>query len=319
MSIEVKSKSVELHVLPCKKLPDIAVIMGIPYKCDKHCMSKLQSNSKCENFHEGAESAALGFALYEVIRDKFIGSPLELSKSRVSRVSCNALNDKLLISWNTQGTGSMLRKTMGLVLSTLNPVKLFSKYSENLKMLGGKVDRKVFNTCASDMVKAINKSVKFVAVGKITTDKSKLNDLISKVVKKQPKMETPAAKDMAKPTKRDAFKPSYPTIKVSGVAAVAVADYVRSQSGGMGVDVYTDMIIVSNESWDSKKKSLKSAERVKKYVQQKYEKLAKEKIFHCMLAYLAITQDFADCCTVAKIIKSKPTPSSLIDDIKKAL
>lgn len=317
--MEVKSKNIELHVLPCKKLPDIAVMMGIPYSCDKHCLTKLQNNIKCDELHEGAESAAMGFALFEFIRDKFVGSPLELSKSRVSRVSCNALNGKFLVSWNTQGTGSILRKTMGLALSTLNPVKLFSKYAENMKMLGCKVDRKVFNSCASDMVKAIKKSVKFVAVGKINTDRSKLSDIVSKAAGKMPKIDIPAAKDISKPVKRAPFKTEYPTIKVSGIAAVAVADYVRGQSGGMGVDVYTDMIVVSNDSWNSKKKALKSADRVKKYVQQKYEKLAKNKIFHCMLAYLAITQDFADCCTVAKIIKSKPSPASMIEDIKKAL
>jgi hypothetical protein len=319
--MEAKLKNVELCVGPCKKLPDIAVIMGIQYKCDKHCLSKLQANSNCGELYDGAESAARGFALYEVIRDKFIGSPLELSRTRVSRVSCNALNGKFLISWNTQGTASMLRKTVGLALSTLNPPKLFAKYAENMKLLGGKSDRKVFNMWASDMIKAINKSVKFAVAGKIKTTVPKLKELLSKVVKKQPKMDASAVKDMSKPAKHSEYKTDFPTVKVSGIAAVATADYIRNQSGGMGVDVYTDKIIVSNQSWTTKQKSLRKADRVKNYVRQKYEKLdtPKYKAFACVLAYLSITQGFADCCTVSKLIKSKPSPSSMVELIKKAL
>ena len=319
--MEAKLKNVEICVAACKKMPDIAIIMGIHYKASKHCLSNLQSNTASDVLHNGAEQAALGFALYELVRDKFIGSPLELSRSRVSRVDCNALNGKFLISWNTQGTASMLRKTIGLALSTLNPPKLFSKYSENMKLLGGKVDRKVFNTCANDMIKAINKSVKFAVVGKIKIDKVKLKDLLGKAVKKQPKMSAPSAKEMTKAENHPEFKVEFPVVKVSGIAAVAVADYIRNQSGGMGVDVYTDKVIVSNKSWETKAKSLKKADRIKNYVRQKYEKLntPKNKMFPCVFAYLSITQGFADCCTVIKIIKSNPSPSSMVELIKKAL
>ena len=114
---------------------------------------------------------------------------------------------------------------------------------------------------------------------------------------------------------------SFAPLKANGVAAVVVVDYILGNSGGMGAEVYDDKVVVFNHSWKTKQTSLKKVDRIKGHVRQKYEKLnnAKSKEFHNLLAYMAITQETADCCTVTKIIKTKPTPVSMIELIKKAL
>lgn len=317
--MEAKQKNVELIVSPCKKLADIAVVCGMFYKCDQYCLQQLKTNQVCgrEAVYDGAEGAALAFALYETIRDKFIGSPLEMARSRVSRVECNSLNGKFLITYNTQGSVSMLRKTAGLILGLLQPSKLFSRYAENMKLLGGKVDRTHFNHQSNLMCDAIKKSIKFVAVGKIKLDKPKLNELLGKIVGKQPKLELMSAKDTSKPTKRESYQIEYPVVKANGVDAVVVADYVRSKSGGMGVCVFDEGVVIFNQSWKTKQTSLKKSDRIKDYVRQKYEKLGDD--FYCVLAYLAVTQNWADCCTIHKIVKSKPSAGSMVELLKKAL
>ncbi len=316
---DAKIKNVELVVSTCRKLPDLAVVCGMFYKVDKHCLKQLRGGEPCEEkeAHDGAESAALAYALFELVRDKFIGSPLEMSRSRVSRVECHSLNGKFLITYNTQGSVSMLRKTVGLVLSTLQPSKLFSRYAENSKLLGVKVDRKHFNHEANLMCAAIKKSVKFVAAGKIKVDGPKLKEVLDKVVGKQPKLEVAPAKIVAKPPKREAYKQEYPVVKASGIAAVVVADYVRSKSTGMHVCVHDEGVVVYNHAWESKRKMLKKADRIKDYVRQKYEKLGDD--FACILAYLAITQKWADCCTVSQIVKSKPKPAAMVELLKSAM
>jgi len=313
--MEVKLKDITLVVGQCSKLSDIAVIMGIHYDCSKNNLINLKTNNPTADLLTGAEGSALGFALYEIIRDKFIGSPLELSKSRVSRVDCDSINGKLLISWNTQGSMSMLRKTIGLALSALDPPKLYSKYAENIKLLGGKNDRDVFNYYANEMIAAIKKGIKITAVGKIKIDSGKMKELLSKVENKQPKSET-LPKGSKAPQHTDCIC-SYPSIKVSGIAAIVIADYIRSKSGGMGVDVFTDSIVIYNNSWPSKQAILKKSDRIKDYVRQKYEKLGKD--FPCILAYMAITQGYSECCTVSSIIKSKPTPANMVELIKKSI
>ena len=313
--MEASLKNVDIIVGECRKMPDIAILMGIHYDCCKTSLMSLKTNNPPSEMIKGSEGAAVGYALFEVIRDKLVGSPLELIRSRVSRISCDSLNGKFLISWNTQGSFTTLRKTIGLVLSTFDPMKLYSKYAENMKLLGGKNDRDVFNSKANEMISAIKKNVKFVVCGKIKVDAAKLKELLAQVEKKMPDMDTPAAKEMEKPPAHPDHKCEYPHIKVSGIALVAIADYIRSKSGGMGIEIIDDGITVYNHSWKTKQSALSKSDRIKDYVRQKYEKLGDD--FPCVFAYMAITQGYADCHTVTQIIKKMPKASGMVELIKK--
>ena len=145
--MEDSLKNINLSVSMCKKLPDIAVILGFPFNVNQLCLNELKYNGPSENkLITGVESACLGFALYELVREKMVGSPLEVSRSRVSHLSCNSLGGKFLLTWNTQGSLSMLRKTIGLTLSCLSPHKLYSRYAENCKMMGiSNIERYLIN------------------------------------------------------------------------------------------------------------------------------------------------------------------------------
>lgn len=313
--MEAKLKNVEVVVGSSKKLPDIAVIAGIFFKVHKCSLEQLKCNTRQKQLCTGVESACLGYALFELVKEKLIGSPLEISKTRVSNVRCNALNGKFMVSWNTQGSMSMMRKTIGVVLSCMNPHKLYSKYAENCKLIGCKAERSVFNKLANDMSSAITKGLKVVVCGKIKITAPKLKDVLSKVIKKLPKQET--VKDTSSPPKHDEHKTDTPFVKASGIDAVAVADYISAKSGGMSVRVCDGKVFVFNQSWATKHKALKKANRINDYVRQKYEKLKGE--FSCVFAYMAITRNYTDCCTAARIVKSKPTPSSVGALLKKSM
>jgi hypothetical protein len=101
------------------------------------------------------------------------------------------------------------------------------------------------------------------------------------------------------------------------VAAAAVADYVRTNSGGMGVDVTNHGVVVYNHSWKSKQKQLSENRRIKDYVGKKYERLGGD--FANVYAYFILTQGYANGDTAAKVIKSKQQAGKLTDLIKGAL
>lgn len=312
-----KLKNLELTVESCKKMPDIACVVGIHFDCDYASLMKLNDsfgfdNMKGNKLYTGAEQSSIAYALYETVRTKMVGSPLEVSRSRVSQIECGTQNGKFMLYFNTQGSVSMLRKNLGIILSVMNPHKLFTKYSTNIKNLGGKADRDVFNFVANQMVDAIKKGIKVAVVGRIKIDGPKLKDILQKVDKKQQKLSTEKG---TKPITHDKFTHEFPVVKASGIGAAAVADYIRSQ--GMGVATLGDEIIVYNKSFETKKTTIKKADRVKNYVNQKYVKLGND--FSCIFAYLCITQQLCDCCTVTSIIKSKPSASSMTDLIKNAL
>ena len=312
--MEAKLKNVKITVGASKKLPDIAVILGIFFQTHKHNLKKI----KCHEVGElcnGIERACITYALFELVREKLIGSPLEISKTRVSSVRCNALNGKFLLSWNTQGSLSMLRKTIGVVLSCLVPHKLYSRYVNNCKLMACKHDRPVFNKLANELSAAITKNITIAVCGKIKLTPAKLKDLLAKAYKKYPTQTS--VKDVAPVPKYIEFADTFPHISATGIAAVAVAEYISSKSGGMLVSVYDKKVIVYNKSWDAKRKSLKKASRIDDYTRLKYKKLKTE--FPCIFAYLAITREFADCCTVTKIIKSKPGADVVNKLLKKSL
>jgi len=309
--MQINHKNIEINLAQCKRVADIAVIMGIQFKVNKCCLNKLKCNNPSEKLHTGSESASMGYALYELVKEKMTGSALEISKSKVSRISCNALNGKFLLSWNTSGF-SGLRKTLSLALGCLAAPKLYSKYAENMKLLGGKSDRDIFNTLSNEMTDAIKKNIKFSIVGKIKVDESKIKDLLTKIESKIPKQEL--LKGLKPVPKYEDHTQLYPTVKASGISAVAIADYIRAKSGGMSVDVCDSYVLIYNKNADTKINQLKKKDRIKDYV-KKYEKLKDE--FYCVFAYMAITQNLADCCTIASIIKTKPKASSMVELISK--
>ena len=147
--LEFKQKQLKVCVARCKKTPDIAISLCIPYQCNKHCLQTLKNKRTSDTMYNGCEASALAYALYLCIYDKMAGSPLEMSKSRVSSVNCSSQNNHFIINWNTQGSISTLRRTIAFSLQCLNPSKLYSRYAENMKMLGGKGDKSVFATCAN--------------------------------------------------------------------------------------------------------------------------------------------------------------------------
>jgi hypothetical protein len=308
-----KYKNIELTLGVSKKVADIAVVVGIKVNLSKHCLGILKCNHTCDKVYEGSESAALCYALYETIRDKMVGSPLEVAKSKVSNVNCDNIDDHFLITFNTQGSISALRKNIGLILSSLAVHKLFTKYSENIKMLKGKVDRDEFNHLANNMNDAIKKVIKIVVIGKIKTDKSKIKEMLEKVYNK---LQESSNEKGTKPEKHDEFVCDYPKVDVDGIAAIVVADYILSKSGGMGVSVNKE-VTVYNKTWDTKKKSLASGDKIKDYVNQKYVKLSDE--FAFVLGYIAITRHLASCCIIGSLIKSNPKPATMVGLIQNAL
>jgi hypothetical protein len=307
-----KYKNIELTLGVSKKVADIAVAFGIKFNVSKHCLGILTCNHVCDKVYEDAEAAALCYALYETIRDKMIGSPLEVARSKVSSVSCDTIDDHFLITFNTQGSISALRKNIGIILSSLTVHKLFTKYSENIKMLKGKADREEFNYLANTMNDTIKKICKIVVVGKIKTDKSKIKEMLEKVYNK---LQHSSNEKGSKPEKHEEFVCEYPIVDVDGIAAVVVADYILSKSGGMGVSM-NKHITVYNKSWETKKKSLASGDKIKDYVNQKYVKLGED--FAGLLGYIAITRQLASCCTVANLIKTSPKPASMAGLIQNA-
>lgn len=298
--MDVKRKNVKVFFTPSRKVPDVAVVLSIKFEAGGLCLKKIQRNCPCPEVCRGCYHASLCYAVYECVRDKVMGSPLELSRSRVSNIKCGSMKGNFVLSWNTAPTLSAIRKSLVLATSCLVPHKLYSKYADNAKLMGIKPDRGEFNGLVEGMVKGIKSEISIAIVGKARLDKAKLQKLADKVHEKMPaqKSDTPRKKLPKLPE----HKLDYPSWDAKGLGAALAVEYIQLKSNGMNVDLAGGKIMVYSRSWESKKKSLKP--RIKDYVDKKFKKLKTH--LGGVLAYLIATQCHGSVDTIKAASKVKP-------------
>jgi hypothetical protein len=322
--MQIKNKQIVLTVGQSRKVVDIIVSITVPFKgIATCCLNRLKANCSGDNeLMAGAEEAALAYALFETIRDKLSGSSLEILKNRCTSIKCYTVNGNLVISYYTAGTGSALRKSCGIVLSSLNPIKLFSKYSENIKFLSGKGgNRGEFNFVAKKLAEGIKKDIHITAIGKITTDATKLKDIVGVLVNKLAQIDIAPAKEITSIGKHVSVvkENPYPIVKCTGLDASLVSDYIRNNSNGMAVSIVPEGVVVYNHSWESKRNQLKDTKRIKDYVTKKYEKLEDKDELSILFAYFSLSEGYIDSLIASKLVSTKLKSSSIIDILKKSL
>jgi hypothetical protein len=299
----VKVKQINLDVVVLPKAYNLSVSLTIPFDCASEYISLLMGNNACEmkssSHYKGMEESSLAFALFHIIREKLCGSPLEVARSKVDHVTCSCHHNTFVVSWNTQGTGSALRKTIGIVLKCLAPNSLFSRYSHNIKLLNGKADRAEFNCLANKMIDGINKNIHFVAIGKINPS-TDFSGLLKTATNKFSSSSKSSANDCKSPEKHPENKTEWSKLSCSdGTSAIVVADYIHHK--GFGLRICGSEITIYSKSWGSKLESLKQKDSIKGYVSTKYDKL--EDLAGSFLAYRANSNAMGNSSAILGLTK----------------
>jgi hypothetical protein len=306
-----KIKQISLDVVVLPKVHNLSVSLTIPFWCSPECIALLLGNNPCESdegmcatLHKGAEESAIAYALFKLVQEKLCGSPLEVARCKVDHVVCGVHDNSFVISWNTQSTGSALRKTIGVTLKCLAPNTLFSRYGYNMKVLGGKSDRAEFNSVANKMIEGLTKQIHFVAVGKIKAD-SDFKGLLETAVNKYSSSSKSAASETKALAKHAEHKMDWPKLVCSdGAAAIILADYIAHQ--GFGLRLCGRQITIYSRSWGSKRDALKKKDRISAYVASKYGKL--DKLAGPFLAYRANSSAMGSGSAVLSVSRqTKPT------------
>ena len=306
----VVEKNVQLDTVSIMKVQNLSVSLTIPFYCSPHSIGLLRAFNPClagevyEGYHEGA----LAYSLFLLIREKLIGSAVDGSRSRVDHVVCAAHGNDFVISWNTQGTGTMLRKVTGIALGALLPNSLYSRYSYCIKLLGGKADRAEFDYLAGKMIDAIDSSVHIVAVGKINTN-TDLKALLATAFGKFSKSKKVSGKA---PEKHPPHSEAPAALKCdTGASAIIVADYI-SHTVPM-VQVCGKHINIFAGNWGSKHQSLKDKERIAKYCKVKFDKLGAEA--GPRLAYTANSGAMGSGSSILAVAKKTDAKSAIVSNL----
>lgn len=275
--IESKKGGLTIFVNPTKLVGDVAVGLCFPLACNGCAFHRLCGQSGCASncFPVGAEEAALGYALAANVRQALCGDPLAVAKSKVGSVECVAHNGMLGINWKVKGTGSAIRKSIGLAIKALEPAKVFPAYSRCVKQLGGSASKEAFNYVSDIAAKAVKSDLTVGIVGNTKIDKDALAAILEVVSKKHDPSMPKGAK--SKPTVHTPCDHSnFAEVKTNGYASAVVADYMRSKIKGLNpvlCDKYL-LLPMKDSQWQTLANKLKKG--VKDFVQAKYSKVGSD-------------------------------------------
>jgi hypothetical protein len=325
--IEGKKSNLSIFVERTPLVGDVSVMLSFKVKLNTCCLNKLKGSCSCTCFPEGSEQACVCYAMYLDVKNALCGSPLEASKSKVGDVNCGAHNGAFFISWQVKGTGSSVRKSLGMALKHMAPGKLYAGYSNCVREAKGSVHRECFNYVADEINKSINDNVHIGVVGNIRLVKKDpetkkevaaldLNDMLNVLHKKLVLSKVDGAKHQPKdhsPCNHD----EKTEVKVSGWAALAVKDYMSVKVKGLNPIICDKYILlpIKSSRWDTLSAKIKGY--VKDYVHQKHAKLKDQ--LPAVMAYVALASASISCSDAQQMIKNKITASDVERAINSAL
>lgn len=316
--LESKKGGLTLSVTRTKLVGDVAIGLCFPVNCSSCALMKLQGCAECEGqcFPTGSEEAVLCYGLYLLVQQNLCGDPLAVSKSKVGSVGYTGHNGMFGINWKVKGTGSAVRKSIGIALKQLDPHKVASIYARDIKQAGGSNDRAVFNYVADSIASSIKSNLQCTVVGNVALDKEKL-DLMVDVLSKKHGVSA-VASPKSKPSNHVECKHSeHTSIAVTGWHSAVLADYIQFKVRGLVPLLYNKALILplKEAQWDTIAKKIKSG--VKEYAQTKYGKVGDD--LGAVFGYMTLSSSVLCAADVKAAINSKLSASSIESVISKHL
>jgi len=220
------------------------------------------------------------------------------------------------INWKVKGTGSAIRKSIGLALRVLDPAKMFPAWSRCIKQLGHAVDKEAFMYVADIAAKAIKSDLQIAIVGNVKLDKAKLDAILEVVSKKHNPSSISGTKTKPKdhtPCDHSGFA----EVKAAGWSSAVLSDYVRSKVRGLEPMLCDKHILMPLKpaQWETIAKKLKKG--VKDFAKAKYEKVGDQ--LPAVFGYLTLSSGTLCASDVKSAINSKLSASSIESAINKHL
>ena len=316
--LDAKKGGLTISVERTKLVGDVAVGICFEVDCNGCMLSRLNGCAGCTTqcFPSGSEEAALCQSLYLAVHQVLCGDPLAVSKTKVGDVTCVGHNGMFGINWKVKGTVSAVRKSIGLALKVLDPVKMASSYARCIKQIGGSNDRDVFNHVADGVAKAIKSNLQCVVVGNINVDKAKLDAMMDVLSKKHSVSDVKGTK--SKPSGHVPCDHSEMTeVKVNGWHSAVAADYIQFKVKGLTPLLCNKELLlpIKLTQWDTIIKKIKKG--VKEYAEVKYGKVGDN--LPAIFGYLSLSSSVLCAGDVKSAINNKLSVSSIDSAINKVL
>lgn len=293
--------SVSLTIKPVPKTQNLSVSITLPFTCSAEYISMLRNYTPCAiPLSALAEESAYAFAFYMLLREKMTMGAADSNKYRLDHIACNGHGQNFVISWNTQGTGSSLKRTIVSAFRFAKPNTIFKSYSYCIKLLGGRADRGVFDGLAAKMITSLGKS-HILAVGKLAASAASAETKKIILDAALDKLDPGQAPSGTSPEKHEPLpEPLYKISCSSGAAAILVSDYL--QLAKVIVHVVDKDVLVQSSNFDTQKNKLKDSSRIEAYFKSKFAKQGD--IATSLLAYYANSNAMGTSASIIQLMNS---------------
>jgi hypothetical protein len=317
--MHTKENSVDCYLCNTKLAGGAAVAVGFKSNGNFKALNELSSGRQCdcEELSDNAHDTALLYAVFENVRDKFIGSVTDQIKFGVNNMSCNYQNGEFIITVVCKPTTTAVRKCMSMMLKYLNPSTLYAKYAGNMKMLNGSGNKANFVFCVNKLIDSMKQSINVMVSGKVLINKP-LADFKKMCVTatKQLKLKKLAAKGTAPAS---GHKPKYDsiTIKAGDIEGVVMKRYVESSLGTTAVLLDKQLHIFDKSISQAKVDKLKDKAKLIRYIKEKaFNRLGDNVIPG--LVWIAMTDNLLDTNQLSKCCNKKLTAAQLVAELLKS-
>jgi hypothetical protein len=327
--LEGKKNNISIYIAPTNLVGDVAVSLSFKAKLNVCTLNKLNGCCCCNLMQKndnkteclsawpvGSEESCICFSQYLLIKNALCGDPLATKKSKVGAVLCGSNDGCFFVTWKVKGTGSAVRKSLGIALRNLNPGKLFADYTRCVNELNYKPDRSAFNSAADDIIDNIKNSVQCGVVGNIKTNQDFVNDMIEILANRL------NVKPASSPKKKASVHTNcdhsdYTEIKVDGWEADVAKDYINAKVRGISVVLCNKSLIINIEGkkWQTIANKIKSY--VDDYVAAKHGKVGSD--LPSIMGYQMIANASISASDVREVIKKGVSAADVKSAIKKAL
>jgi hypothetical protein len=303
------------YVIESKLTPDMSIVVGFKYLCNWFVLQKLVRGQPCmcAELAHASENTSMIYSIYEAVREKLVGSPVEQMSSKVSSIKCNYQNGEFIISINCSNNTSSAKKIVSAIVSKMTPSKYYNRYCNNIRLLNGKPSRSEFIYCSNELGDV---SLNVFAIGKLSPTKFK--EFINAVSIKIPAHTKQHGGTKPHSLTKIAGETEYPINEADGYKAIFVRDYIKFVTGYNAV-IKSGKVITYNKKWtkDRLKQKIKSVDAIGKFVQKKYARLGDK--FHDMIVYTSGTNGDVDTDTLKALCDDHPSSDKIVDIISLSL
>lgn len=238
------------------------VTASFPYKANELVLKAINRGFPLYSVDHLNETALFA-AMCKNVYTKLAERTQDVIKNKFIEMKAHANASDCTISVTCAANRTAVKRIAKLMVSAMDPSKLFPLYSQKIKTLGESPSRECFNHCADKLYKAVKSSLDIVITGKVFLSSDEIKYVHDKVKEEVDAFSAIEGDKKAMTVKSTPDAINMPSVKIpQGLMGLLIKDYIKSQLR-VWVHYGGDKLYI--RATESKVEKLSDDEKMEKY------------------------------------------------------